>query len=336
MKNFLSCDWGTSFFRLWYVEFGVKFVSVGNSEGIASTFESWKQKRKSEDERFLFFRNVIHDHIGKLEYSLGASLKDIPVVISGMASSSIGMMEIPYKESPFKADGSDLRFVKINATRDFNHDIFIISGVKTGNDVLRGEETQLAGCIKSSNSEALYILPGTHSKHIVVKKGLAVSFKTYMTGEFFELLSKKSILSSSVDSSGRFSKKENKQAFVKGVKESERSNLLHSSFLVRTNQLLKKVNAVNNYYYLSGLLIGTELAECKKMRMPIRLIASGDLRQLYVSAFKELGLKNVRSTESLGALWRGQLKIVRINPEKQNKGPRNKIQKPNKLQSRKK
>jgi len=323
MKNFLSCDWGTSFFRLRYVQVpGLQFESVETSDGIAVTFEAWKQKQnesgkqsgsEGRNERFLFFRNVIAGHLQLLEEDVGISLKGIPLVISGMASSSIGMMEIPYKQAPLRADGSDLEVVTVKRSKDFDHDIFIISGIKTADDVLRGEETQLAGCWKPADKEQLYIFPGTHSKHILVKKGSAINFKTYMTGEFFELLSRKSILASSVRSGGELSVKANRKAFNDGVKEAQRSSLLHASFLVRTNQLLKEMDPVNNYYYLSGLLIGTELCGCAESKpTPIILVAPGELKQLYLSAFKILGLKNnVRSTDSTLALLRGQLKILK-------------------------
>jgi len=316
MKNFLSCDWGTSFFRLRYVHVpGLKFGSVESAEGIAATFEAWKRKSEKQNgsggSRFEFFRNVIDQHVRLLEEHLGLSLDGIPIIISGMASSSIGMIELPYKKTPFKIDGSGLEVKRIERTTDFNHRICIISGVRTDDDVLRGEETQLAGCNQPKDNNVLYIFPGTHSKHILVKKGIAVDFKTYMTGEFFELLSQKSILSASVHGGGKLAGKENKQSFADGVKEAQRSNLLHSSFLVRTNELLKKIDSERNYYYLSGLLIGTELSESSKSnRVPITLVASGELRQLYLAAFKILSLKNIRSTDSTIALLRGQLKIL--------------------------
>ncbi len=314
MKSFLSCDWGVTSFRLRYIRVpGLKFDSVESpGKGIAATFDLWKQSEKNGKDRFSFFRNVIADHIYLLEERLKISLRGTPLVVSGMASSSIGMIEIPYKETPFKADGSDLQVMKIESNNEFGHDIFIISGVKTDNDVMRGEETQLAGCKATDHKNRLYVFPGTHSKHILVKKDTAVSFKTFMTGEFFELLSKKSILSASVSSGQDFSGK-NKQAFDIGVVEAQRSDILHSSFLVRTNQLLKKIDAEKNYYYLSGLLIGTELQECaKNKRLPVTLVASGDLRKLYASAFKAIGLKeNVQLTDSTLALIRGQLWIFR-------------------------
>ncbi|HEX6846107.1 MAG TPA: 2-dehydro-3-deoxygalactonokinase [Chitinophagaceae bacterium] len=314
MKSFLSCDWGVSTFRLRYVQTSkLEFDSVENPDkGIAATFGRWHQSGKAEEKRFPFYRDVIADHIILLEHKLKTSLKGASVVVSGMASSSIGMIELPYKKVPFKEDGSDLQVMKIKRSTDFEHDILIISGAKTNDDVMRGEETQLAGCHDTNGKKKLYIFPGTHSKHVLVKKHSAVTFKTYMTGEFFELLSKKSILSSSLRAGEGFSGI-NKKAFARGVMEAQRSTILHSSFLVRTNQLIKKWEAGKNYYYLSGLLIGAELTECAANKnASITLVASGELRQLYLSAMKTLGLKeNLRSVDSTLALIQGQLMILK-------------------------
>src|SRR5450432_1404958 len=121
-----------------------------------------------------------------------------------MASSTLGMVELPYKELPFLADGSDLRVETIYANGLFHHDVLLISGARTGDDVMRGEETQLVGCALGAGyatqaGEQVFIFPGTHSKHVVVREGRVIAFKTYMTGEFFELLSKKSILAGDVE-----------------------------------------------------------------------------------------------------------------------------------------
>ena len=314
MKSFLSCDWGISTFRLRHVQVpGPKFVSFeSHDKGIAATFKQWKQTARNEEDRYSFFRNVIDDQIRHLETKQKTSLKGVPLIISGMASSSIGMIEIPYKGAPFKADGSDLHVIKIKSSREFEHDTFIVSGVRTNDDVMRGEETQLAGCKETNDKKRLYIFPGTHSKHILVKKGTAVSFTTFMTGEFFELLCKKSILSSSVAGRKGFSA-EDKKAFKAGVIESQRSNILHSAFLARTNQLLNKMGPGKNYYFLSGLLIGSELGECATNKdLSVTLVAAGELQLLYRSALKILGLKkNVQAMDSTLALIRGQSAILK-------------------------
>src|SRR5512143_2992534 len=110
MGKFLSCDWGTSSFRLRLVETpGLNIVNEKiSAEGIAQTFELWKQSGNTEDARFSFYLELIQKHIQDFEKTLGFSLTPTPLVISGMAGSSMGMIELPYKEFPFAIDGSDL------------------------------------------------------------------------------------------------------------------------------------------------------------------------------------------------------------------------------------
>lgn len=67
---------------------------------------------------------------------------------------------------------------------------------------MRSEEVQLIGAVegqKDSAAETGYIFPGTHFKHIYVQRKQVTDFKTYMTGEYFELLSQKNILRESVE-----------------------------------------------------------------------------------------------------------------------------------------
>jgi 2-dehydro-3-deoxygalactonokinase len=316
MKYFLSCDWGTSAFRLRFVNVqGLSFESVDSSDsGVASIYETWKQSEQPESARFVFYRNVMEEFIRALEYRLGISMNGVPLVISGMASSSIGMMELPYKPLPFKIDGTDLEIMRIAPTNDFDHEILLISGARTVKDIMRGEETQLIGCGKVDDEKRIFVIPGTHSKHILVKDKRAVKLQTFMTGEFFELLNRKSILKHSVQTGSDFFNTANRKSFVEGVKQAVKGNLLHSSFLVRTRDLLNKISKENNYYFLSGLLIGTELSVLlKKKGIPVTWVASGEKAKLYVAAFKTLfpGYKqrNIRIIDPAVAVVKGQLKI---------------------------
>jgi len=310
MNSFLSCDWGTSSFRLRLVKIpGIQFTSfeIAN-QGIGKTFELWKQKGAKDEERFSFYLSVIDHHIGMLERQLNFSLQNIPLIISGMASSSIGMMELPYKEVPLDADGSDLIVKKILLTNNFSHDILIISGVRTENDVVRGEETQLAGCVHDSHEEQVFLFPGTHSKHITVKNGHVADIKTYMTGEFFELLSKKSILSTSVSEGEGLQYANIRKSFEKGIRDSSQSNLLHNSFTIRTNQLFNRMTREENYHYLSGLLIGTELKDLLQQKYSsVTLVSAGALEEKYFLALCELGLnQNLHQINADEALINGQ------------------------------
>jgi 2-dehydro-3-deoxygalactonokinase len=317
MNSFISCDWGTSSFRLRIVDAATfQFTSIEpNDTGIAKMFELWKQSGTGEKERLSFYVKFISDQIKTLEHRTGQSLENLPLIISGMASSSLGMMETGYKALPVFADGRDLAIKKIEGIKDFRNNIFLISGVRSDDDAMRGEETQLAGCEQDLSGERIFIFPGTHSKHVSVTKGQVTGIKTYMTGEFFGLLSEKSILSSSVQRGKGLAYEQNKKCFEAGVQVSVQSNLLHSAFLVRTNHLFNKLTALENYYYLSGLLIGSELRDLRiNKNDPVTLVASGEMKLLYTDAFNSLGFKEgnlFRTEDSELALLKGQYRILK-------------------------
>ena len=318
IDSIISCDWGTSALRLRLVDTASATVlaEVTTPEGIANTFEAWKKTGKGEEERIVFYQSKLSEQIIKLEQQLRHSLDHIPLVISGMASSNIGMIELPYKEVPFAINEPGLTIKKTEATTRFKHSILLISGVKTNDDAMRGEETQLTGCLNENQTgEQLFIFPGTHSKHVRVKDQFITGIKTYMTGEFFELLSTKSILSSSIERGKGFDDEANKKGFTEGVKTSRQSNLLHNSFLARTNHLFKKLTKQENYYYLSGLIIGTELGEIPVNNNPITLVAAGEMQQLYSAALHALQAadekKNVGVEDPDWALVKGQLKVLK-------------------------
>jgi 2-dehydro-3-deoxygalactonokinase len=220
-----------------------------------------------------------------------------------MASSTIGMLEVPYKPLPFATDGSDLTVKILPATPEFKHAVLLISGVKSDDDVMRGEEVQLVGCSFGKTSEAqLFLHPGTHAKHVRVQNGQAVSLKTYMTGEFFALLSSKSILAASVEEEGKLEDGANRAWFEKGVRASQVENLLHNAFLVRTNDLFRKNSKVENYFYLSGLLIGSECADLVPSP-PARITLAGEpvLLALYGAALRALGVADKVSVRTKSA-----------------------------------
>jgi 2-dehydro-3-deoxygalactonokinase len=316
MEKFFSCDWGVSSFRLRIVEtHSLTIIAEEKSDyGVAKSFELWKQSRKTEEVRLAFYLDIIDRHIKILEKKSGTSLDKIPLIISGMASSTIGMIHLPYKEFPFLADGGDLEIKLIETNNNFPHQTAIISGVKSNEDVMRGEETQLAGCFDNGKEEEVFIFPGTHSKHVLVKNGKAVDVNTYMTGEFFELLSKKSILSVSIEKGEGLLQKKNIQSFEKGVIDSLESNLLHNCFRVRTNDLFGKFTRSENYYYLSGLLVGTEIKELMDNDyVNVTLVSNEMLTPFYETAFNGLNKKKsvLKIQNADEALVHGQFKIFK-------------------------
>ena len=299
MKFFISADWGTTHLRLRIVDRDRREVKheVRSPDGIAATYEQWRENgagadpgRREQEKDCLFYQAVLFRHIHHLQPPPDLSLQDLPVIISGMASSSVGMLELPYQPVPYHVSGSDLLRVALPATNAFPHSILLVSGARTAHDVMRGEEVQLAGCMASEGvEEGLYLFPGTHSKHVWVKEGKVIDFSTYMTGEFFHLLSAKSILAASVAAS-EANPATAAPAFQQGVKDSRHAPLLHSAFLVRTNQLLGGWTKEDNYHYLSGLVIGEELGYLAGRDTPLTLVCTGRLKENYSMACRVLGI----------------------------------------------
>jgi len=204
-----------------------------------------------------------------------------------MASSSVGMRELPYADVPFDLDGSSAYSEWIEAKPLIDNPILLISGVQQADDVMRGEETQLIGIVSlldlPEDDDLLFILPGTHSKHIVVNKKSISQFRTFMTGEIFDMLTKHTVLSHAVSSpKNDLIVDEDKKSFSDGASKALTGELLKSLFSVRINQLKKYLTAKQNYFYLSGLLIGSELKHiAKNINQKLVLCSSGRLLQLY-------------------------------------------------------
>ena len=192
MKHFLSCDWGTSSLRLRLAEtsHGRVLAEIRSAEGVAPVYEKWRQSGLADDQKAGFYLDVIKQRLMELEKHAAQPIKGLTLVLSGMASSSIGFIDLPYASMPFSLDGAGMITAFIAAGNGFEHDTLIISGAKTDDDVMRGEETQLIGCVAQGRQvkKELFIFPGTHSKHITVKDNQCTDVKTFMTGEIFSIL----------------------------------------------------------------------------------------------------------------------------------------------------
>ena len=325
MKNYLlGCDWGTSSFRLRLIDSAdLQLIDeVTSQEGVASTFNDWKANGESQGtSREHFFRQQLKRQISLLSSKTAIDLTGIPIVISGMASSSIGMEEVPYATLPFPTDGSFASTKRLSAQGDFPHTLTLISGVRTQDDVMRGEETQLIGLLDLLDTlqvdvdESILIFPGTHSKHIYIQQQQVIDFHTFMTGELFNLMAYHSILKDSVDPTDltTFSD-DDLTAFTSGINDAD-SSVLNDLFKVRTNQLFNKLTKKQNALYLSGLLIGDELKTLiRQPQWQLILCSGNNLYELYKLAMEVLQLSDRTTTISADLIDKatiaGQVKIA--------------------------
>jgi 2-dehydro-3-deoxygalactonokinase len=233
---------------------------------------------------------------------------DCPVVISGMASSSIGWTELPYATLPFALDGRDMVWQDVGPLEANGnwHRVILLSGVRAEWEMMRGEETQLLGLTRLTAGrtmahEAVVVLPGTHSKHVHVKGDRVIDFATYMTGELFEVLGRHSVLQHSVSTSGWDSSQAScledsaRSGFQEGIEAIISAPLLQQLFRVRTRQVLHGRDPEENRAFLSGLLIGTEITELARSypgSTPLVLCGGGMLNNLYKIACQVLGLQD--------------------------------------------
>ncbi|RTE54047.1 2-keto-3-deoxy-galactonokinase [Arenibacter aquaticus] len=280
-EKFISCDWGTSNFRLRLVDSHSLTVlsEISSNMGIKKCYQLYKQQ--DEQSQQAFFADYLLAQLGKLDVDEADSGY---IVASGMLSSSIGMQELEYCELPIAFNGEDLKSEKIGIGNCIN--LLLISGARTNSDVMRGEEIQAIGLSDylPEQEKGILLLPGTHSKHVQFDTGHFIDFTTYMTGELFEMLGKHSILSTSLDQvewSPSF-----KDVFVKGVKKGVANQQMASFFSIRANSLIHKTPSKENYYYLSGLLIGAELGYLKYRSETVYLAVTGIQNQLYQLALK--------------------------------------------------
>jgi len=267
MLTFLSCDWGTSQFRLRLVVGTRVTREVVSARGVATLANA--------PDRPPAFRRVLRSAIRQL----GPAAHGLPVVISGMAASSIGWRELPYAQLPFALDGQ-------NVVADIvAPGVVLLSGVRSATDVMRGEETELIGLARvHALARATVILPGTHSKHVQVAQGHVVDFQTFLTGELYAVLSNQSVLRHSVDGPVDVSR----PAFAAGVHAAATLPLTAGLFQVRARQLLQAAPAGDGAAFLSGLLIGAEW-QAVPARQPVVLCAGPAVARLYVAAARHLG-----------------------------------------------
>jgi 2-dehydro-3-deoxygalactonokinase len=240
---------------------------------------------------------------------------DLPVVASGMITSRQGWVEVPY--CPCPAGSNEIaRALRRHATGAGRVIHFVpglsVVGADGVPDVIRGEETQIVGEVGEAPGRRLLVLPGTHSKWALVEDGRIVWFATFMTGELFGVLKEHSILGRLMAGDA-----DDAQAFRRGLAyaRSHPGGLLKRLFSARTLGLFGHLPESAIGSYLSGLLIGSEIAEALDCleRAPsdeeITVIGSSDLTERYLLATAEAGLRGERATED--AVARGHFLIAR-------------------------
>lgn len=230
--------------------------------------------------------------------AVGDWLGDAPMqmLACGMVGSRQGWIEAPYLDVP-SAPLSAAAMVRAPA-RDPRIDLRILPGLRQNDpaDVMRGEETQLAGLLAlRPDFDGVACLPGTHSKWARISAGEVVGFQTALTGEMFHLLSTTSVLRHGMGQGW------DDAAFDAGVTEGRRDadRLIARLFTLRAEGLAGALPPDAARARLSGLLIGAELAAMRGwwLGQDVALIGAPALTARYATA---LALQGVTAAEHDG------------------------------------
>ena len=205
---------------------------------------------------------------------------DIKVIIaSGMVGAKQGWIEVPYINSP--CDIRNLNFKSLKILDDVK--IHILSGVSQFNpsDVMRGEETQIAGFLLNNiDFNGSICLPGTHSKWVNLNSYNIQEFTTFLTGELYEIVKKYSILNHSLNTA------ELDDEIVKSAAKliiENPSFISNKLFEIRAENLLKNSSQISNNSKLVGYLLGIELSGSRNYweDKDLVIIGSSNLNKYY-------------------------------------------------------
>ena len=243
-----------------------------------------------------------------------------PVLACGMVGSAQGWREAAYVQIPTSLQRLSSLCTPVplaaldsawHATQFAPRELFILPGlIERGPapilpNVMRGEETQIFGCLLEHDAprDLVVVLPGSHSKWVTVQDKAIQHFDTFMTGEVFAALRAQTILGRTMVTSDTF----HEAAFVRGLQVARTAagakGVLSTIFSTRTQGLEGQLPGEQQADYLSGLLIGHEVAAaCAQVAQraevatqPFWLIGSDALCARYTLALQTYGATQIRT-----------------------------------------
>jgi len=276
--SLVAVDWGTSHLRVWLLDAkGSVLAEHRSDEGMGATAREQ-------------FHAVLEAHLAALSVPAG-----VPVVMCGMVGSRQGWAEARYLTLPASLADVAAQAVRIPGIA---RDIRIMPGLSKlevlSPDVMRGEETQLLGLIRSApaTGKRFVCMPGTHSKWVRMQGDSVIDFVSFLTGDAFAVLSHHSVLRHSL-SGGHIDPASS--AFGEAVRASLHSpaDILARLFSIRPAGLLQDLDPDAASARLSGYLVGQEIAGAKaRFTLPDRVELIGDpkLGALYFEALSLAGI----------------------------------------------
>jgi 2-dehydro-3-deoxygalactonokinase len=270
----IGLDWGTSSLRAYLYGSDGQVLREKSAPSGVMHLERFIPAGEPSFAREKLFEAAFADICGDW---LAENGKDLPALACGMVGSTVGWREAAYLSTPVRTGELASSITKVS--RGGGSFVQIVPGIcaageagKSYPEILRGEETQVAGILSksenSSKSENLLIgLPGTHSKWVLVQDRRIISFSTFITGELYALLINYSVVAKTQKKPEQMDDK----AFRLGLRMARASKAeaaggpLSTIFSTRSKRVLGELKEGEQADYLSGLLIGEELAGVERI-----------------------------------------------------------------------
>lgn len=270
--DWIAVDWGTSNLRAWAMAAdGAVLAEAGSPRGMGSLDRDG-------------FEPALLDLIAPWTGD-----GPVPVVACGMVGARQGWVEARYGAVPGAALPEGLTPAP---ARTPGLAVGIVPGLAQQDppDVMRGEETQVAGLLALRPGwEGTVCLPGTHTKWVAVSAGEVTGFRTFMTGEIFAALTGHTVLRLTANEGW------DDDAFLAGVGEGMASPeaLANRLFSLRAEALLTGLPAGAARARASGLLIGMELRAARGwwLGMPVAVVGAGAPAAAYRAALAAQGVE---------------------------------------------
>ena len=253
--GFLAVDWGTTNCRAWVVDASGRAGERHDFPLGVARLEPGEAERR--------FR-------GEVRPAMAAQA--LPTLMTGMIGSTLGWREAPYASAP--ADAAALAAQVLHLPQE-TPAVAIVPGVRAlrsdgAPDVMRGEETQVLGWLAGDPARRrgarLVYHPGTHGKWVRTRDGRIERFATTMTGELFDRLTTAGALRSPAPAYGEAPDWE---AFDLGLRQAgDGSDLIGQLFTARSRVVGGDLPAAAQRDYLSGMLVGADVAGCAATAAP--------------------------------------------------------------------
>ncbi|WBU62073.1 2-dehydro-3-deoxygalactonokinase [Paracoccus albus] len=267
--DWIAADWGTSNLRIWAMSGDAVIEARGSDRGMSAM-------------------SGPDDFAAELE-RLTEGWPAVPVVACGMVGARQGWTEVPYSAVPCTATPA----LTPVAGDPGGRPVLIAAGVMQADppDVMRGEETQIAGILAAKpDFDGVICLPGTHTKWARISAGEICHFQTVMTGEIFSLLSRQSVLRHSLNGAAG---QAGSAAFADAVSTalSQPHQAWARLFRLRAAGLIGPGDPAEVHARLSGTLIGLDLGAARPYWLgeQVLIIGAPYLAELYSTALQQQG-----------------------------------------------